>query len=134
MINEMIKSRDFWMPFAPSVLAERAADYYIKPKPMSAPHMIITFDSRPDRRDRFPAAQHPYDFTTRPNEVSAESNPDYHRLLKHYESLTGEGIILNTSFNIHGEPIVKSPEEALSVFLRSGLECLALGNVWLTKR
>ncbi|HKA45814.1 MAG TPA: carbamoyltransferase C-terminal domain-containing protein [Burkholderiales bacterium] len=133
IINEMIKCRDFWMPFAPSVLEERAADYYVKPKPMPAPHMIITFDSRPDRRDRFPAAQHPYDFTTRPNEVSATSNPDYYRLLKHYESITGEGIVLNTSFNIHGEPIAMTPEDCLSVFRRSGLECMVLGNFWLQK-
>jgi len=61
MINDMVKCRDFWMPFAPSVLAERAGDYYIKPKPMAAPYMVMAFDSRPETRQKFPAAQHPYD-------------------------------------------------------------------------
>jgi carbamoyltransferase len=133
-INEMIKGRDFWMPFAPSVLSERAHDYYVKPKPMEAPHMIITFESKPEARHHYPAAQHPYDFTTRPQEVSAKDNPDYYRLLKEYESLTGQGIILNTSFNLHGEPIVASPSDALAVFVRSGLQFLALGNAWITKK
>ena len=76
--------------------------------------MIITFESKPEARHHYPAAQHPYDFTTRPQEVSAIDNPDYYRLLKEYESLTGQGIILNTSFNLHGEPIVASPSDALS--------------------
>lgn len=132
-INEMIKGRDFWMPFAPSVLGDRASDYYVKPKDMPAPHMIVTFDSRPDRRDRFPAALHPYDHTTRPQEVYEDSNAEYWRLLKEYEARTGEAIILNTSFNLHGEPIVMSPADALSVFTRSGLRYLALGNVWVWK-
>jgi carbamoyltransferase len=116
------------------VLSERAHDYYMKPKPMDAPHMIITFESKPEARHHYPAALHPYDFTTRPQEVSARDNPDYYRLLKEYEALTGQGIILNTSFNLHGEPIVASPSDALRVFVQSGLQFLALGNAWITKR
>ena len=97
--------------------------------------MIITFESKPEARHHYPAAQHPYDFTTRPQEVSAKDNPDYYRLLKEYESLTGQGIILDLSpFNLHGEPIVASPSDALSVFVRSGLQFLALGNAWITKK
>jgi carbamoyltransferase len=133
VINDMIKNRDFWMPFAPAVLAERAEDYYVKPKPMPAPYMIIAFDSRADARHKYPAGQHPYDFTARPQEVSADWNPDLYRLLKHYEALTGEGIILNTSFNLHGSPIVYQPTDALDVFDRSGLQYLALGNWWISK-
>jgi len=133
LINDMIKSRDFWMPFAPSVLAERADDYYKKPKNMPAPYMIIAFDSIPNARHKSLAAQHPYDHSVRPQEVSADSNPDYYALLKSYESRTGEGIILNTSFNLHGYPVVYTPHDAIEVFEKSGLQYLALGNWWLWK-
>jgi carbamoyltransferase len=132
-INEMIKNRDFWMPFAPSVLAERASDYYEKPKPVSSPYMMFGFRSRPEKRAAFAAAQHPHDFTTRPHEVYEEHNADYYRLLKEYESRTGEGILLNTSFNLHGEPIVYRASDAVDVFLRSGLQYMALGNWWVEK-
>ncbi|HVO99150.1 MAG TPA: carbamoyltransferase C-terminal domain-containing protein [Bryobacteraceae bacterium] len=134
VINEMIKNRDFWMPFAPSVLAGRAGEYYVKPKPVASPYMMFGFHSRPERREAFAAAQHPYDFTTRPHEVFEDHNPDYHRLLKEYEACTGEGIILNTSFNLHGEPIVYRAADAVDVFLRSGLTAMALGNWWVEKR
>jgi carbamoyltransferase len=132
-INEMIKNRDFWMPFAPSVLANRADEYYVKPKPVSSPYMMFAFHSRPEKRSAFAAAQHPYDFTTRPHEVCAGHNADYHRLLKEYEARTGEGILLNTSFNLHGEPIVYRAADAVDVFLRSGLRHMALGNWWVEK-
>ena len=133
VINEMVKNRDFWMPFAPSVLAERADEYYAKPKPVASPYMMFAFPSRPEKRAAFVAAQHPYDFTTRPQEVTAEHNPDYYRLLKEYEARTGEGILLNTSFNLHGEPMVYRARDAVDVFLRSGLEYMALGNWWVEK-
>jgi carbamoyltransferase len=133
-INEMIKCRDFWMPFAPSVLEERSEDYFLKPKPMPAPHMIMTFDTREDKRPALAAAVHPYDFTGRPQEVSEQANADYYRLLKYFEEQTGEGIILNTSFNLHGEPVVCSPEDALRVFDLSGLQYLALDQVLLSKQ
>jgi carbamoyltransferase len=125
-INDMIKSRDFWMPFAPSVLAERAEEYAVKPKAMAAPYMIMAFDSTA-RRDEYRAATHPYDKTTRPQEVFEDWNPCYYRVLKSFEEATGRGIILNTSFNLHGYPIVYKPEEAVEVFLRSSLDALALG-------
>ena len=132
-INDMVKNRDFWMPFAPSVLAERATDYYLKPKAVASPYMMFAFRSRPEKRAAFAAAQHPHDFTTRPHEVSETHNPGYYRLLREYESLTGEGIVLNTSFNVHGEPIVYRAAEAVDVFLRTGLESMALSNWWVEK-
>jgi carbamoyltransferase len=132
-INTMVKNRDFWMPFAPSVLAERSGDYYEKPKPVASPYMMFGFRSRPEKRAAFSAAQHPYDFTTRPHEVIEKHNADYYRLLKEYELRTGEGILLNTSFNLHGEPIVYRASDAVEVFLRSGLNYMALGNWWVEK-
>lgn len=132
-LNQTIKRRDFWMPFAPSVLAERAQDYYDKPKPAASPYMMLAFRSKPERRAAFCAAQHPYDLSTRPHEVFESHNPGYHRLLKEFEARTGEGILLNTSFNLHGEPMVYSAADAVDVFLRSGLDRMALGNWWVEK-
>jgi carbamoyltransferase len=132
-INEMIKCRDFWMPFAPSVLAERSHEYFHKPKPFAAPFMIMAFDSREQKRADICAAIHPYDFTGRPQEVCEHANPDYYRLLKYFQEMTGAGLILNTSFNLHGEPVVCSPEDALKVFDQSGLQYLAMGSLLLSK-
>jgi carbamoyltransferase len=132
-INQAIKNRDFWMPFAPAVLAERASRYYEKPKPVDSPYMMFAFRTRPERRAALAGAQHPYDFTTRPQEVRAGHNPSFHRLLEEYESITGEAAVLNTSFNLHGEPIVYRASDAVDVFLRSGLEYMALANWWVEK-
>jgi carbamoyltransferase len=132
-INDAIKCRDFWMPFAPSVLAERADRYYEKPKGLASPYMMCAFRARPEKAASFAAAQHPYDQTTRAHEVNASHNPSYHRLLQEYESITGEAIVLNTSFNLHGEPIVYTAADAVDVLLRSGLEYLAVGNWWVEK-
>jgi carbamoyltransferase len=134
VINDMIKNRDFWMPFAPVVLEERASDYYIKPKPMPAPYMNIGFDTVPGARDKLVAVQHPYDHSVRPQEIAEPWNADFYGLLKHYEEITGEGVLLNTSFNLHGDPIVYRPGEALDVFIRTELQYLALGNWWIWKR
>ena len=132
-INRAIKNRDFWMPFAPAVLSSRAARYFEKPKPVDSPYMMLAFRTRPETRGVLAGAQHPYDSTARPQEVRAEHTPDFHRLLEEYEARTGEGAVLNTSFNLHGEPIVHSPRDAVDVFLRSGLEYMALGNWWVEK-
>ena len=128
-INEMIKSRDFWMPFAPAILEERASDYLVNPKGIEAPYMILSFDTTSLVNDLL-AAIHPYDLTARPQVVNNEWNPAFHRILKEFERLTGRGVILNTSFNLHGYPIVDSPEDAIDVLEKSGLKYLALGD-WL---
>jgi carbamoyltransferase len=133
IINQAIKNRDFWMPFAPAVLADRAARYYEKPKSVDSPHMMFAFRTKAERRAALAAVQHPYDFTTRPQEVRAEHNPDFHRLLEAYESITGEAAVLNTSLNIHGEPMVYRARDAVDVFLRSGLDRMALANWWVEK-
>ncbi len=132
-INQAIKSRDFWMPFAPAVLAERSQRYYEKPKPVDSPYMMYAFRTKPECRAALAGAEHPADGTTRPQEVRAEHNPDFHRLLEEYEARTGEAAVLNTSFNLHGLPIVYRARDAVDVFVRSGLEYLALGNWWVEK-
>ena len=134
VINEMIKCRDFWMPFAASILAQRSADYLNKRKPMAAPYMIMTFDTRPERRHEIAAGTHPFDHSCRPQEVNEQWNPGYYKLLKCFEDITGIGGILNTSFNLHGEPIVANARDALRVFDLSGLRHLALGATLVSKR
>jgi carbamoyltransferase len=129
IINEMIKMRDFWMPFAPSILAEYSDDYIVNPKKIQAPYMILAFDTKPGKLDKIIAATHPYDESCRPQLVDKAWNPDYHRLISYFKELTGEAAVLNTSFNLHGLPIVYKPAEALYVFDNSGLERLALGNL-----
>jgi carbamoyltransferase len=95
--------------------------------------MIIAFDST-ERVNEFRAACHPYDLTIRPHVDFREWNPSYYDLLEKFERLTGRGIILNTSFNLHGYPIVSRPEDALHVLDQSGLDWLAIGNYLLHKQ
>ncbi len=133
IINDMIKNRDFWMPFAPSLLQERADDYIVNPKQIEAPYMILAFDTT-DRVGDFIAAVHPYDLTARPQIVTNDFNLSYYRLLKFFEQITGRGAVLNTSFNLHGFPIVCSPEDAMEVFENSSLKYLALGNFLVQKQ
>ncbi|MFN2454882.1 MAG: carbamoyltransferase C-terminal domain-containing protein [Pyrinomonadaceae bacterium] len=132
VINDAIKSRDFWMPFAPSLLDRRAADYFVNPKNIPAPYMIMAFDSTAHVSE-FRAACHPYDLTIRPQVVYQDWNPSYYALLESFEKLTGRGIILNTSFNLHGYPIVSRPQDALEVLDKSGLDWLAIGNYLVHK-
>jgi len=132
VINEAIKARDFWMPFAASILAERSPDYLIDPKAVRSSYMILCFDTTA-RWKEIRAAIHPFDRSVRPQEVSADWNPSYHALLREFERLTGIGAVLNTSFNLHGYPIVSRPEDALDVFDRSGLTHLAIEN-WLVSK
>jgi carbamoyltransferase len=132
VINDMIKSRDFWMPFAPAILDERASDYIVNPKGLESPYMILSFDTT-ERRGDLRAAIHASDFTARPEVVYRDWNPSFHRVLKQYEARTGRGGLLNTSFNLHGFPIVNSPEDAVDVLERSGLRHLALGPYLVTK-
>jgi carbamoyltransferase len=131
IINDMIKSRDFWMPFAPAILAEDSDDYIHNPRGMRAPYMIMTFDTK--RPDDFPAAIQPYDRTARPQIVYREHNPELHRLISRFRDKTGRAVVLNTSFNLHGYPIVASAADALAVLDKSGLEHLAVGDYLISK-
>jgi carbamoyltransferase len=121
------------MPFACSVLAERAGDYILNPKSIPAPYLILTFDTT-ERAGEIAAGTHPYDHTVRPQVVEESWNPGYHALIRAFEAKTGIGALLNTSFNLHGYPIVNSPAEALDVMRRSGLKYLILGDTWVEKK
>jgi carbamoyltransferase len=125
-INTMIKMRDFWMPFAPSVLDSAAGEYFDDPKAVAPPFMTFAFPAANGRYADLAAASHPRDRTIRPQVVTAAANPDYHATISLYREKTGRGAILNTSFNLHGEPIVYTPQDALRVLSLSGLRHLAL--------
>jgi carbamoyltransferase len=133
-INRMIKNRDFWMPFAPTVLGERADDYLVNPKGLTSPYMMLAFATTPERRDEIAAAIHPHDATARAHILDEAWNPPYHRIIREFERRTGIGAVLNTSFNLHGEPLVASAEDAVDTFERSGLPHLALDRFLISKK
>ena len=133
-INRMIKNRDFWMPFAPSILREREGDYVVNPKGLASPYMMLAFATNPKRREEIVAALHPQDATARAHLVDEAWNPGYHRVLREFERRTGIGGVLNTSFNLHGEPLVGSPADAVDTFERSGLPHLALDRWVISKK
>ena len=133
-INKLVKMRDFWMPFAPSILAERENDYIINPKKIEARYMAVGFDSTPLAEKHIPAGLHPFDRTARPQIVNKTDNSSYHGLIKAFEELTGVGALMNTSFNIHGDPIVGSPYDAIDTFLRCGLHHLSIGSWLISKK
>jgi len=131
-INMMVKKRDFWMPFAPVMKKDRAHEYVQNPKNVDAPYMILTFNTT-DKFQELIAAVQQADLTARPQMITKEMNNRYYAILEEFENLTGRGVLLNTSFNLHGLPIVHGPKEAIEVFRDSGLNYLALGNYLLEK-
>jgi carbamoyltransferase len=133
VINRMIKKRDFWMPFAPVVLRRHAAAYFANPKSLPSPYMMNTFDSTDQRQD-FMAAVHNADLTARPQLVEDGQNPGYEAILERFGERTGRHVLLNTSFNLHGSPIVCCAADAMGVLLDSGLQRLILGPLLVTKR
>ena len=133
IINEKIKNRDFWMPFAPSILFEMSEKYIINKKNIFSPYMTVGFESTHDGSKDLQAAMHPADKTLRPQMVTKEMNPEYHRLLTSFYNLTGVGGVLNTSFNLHGFPIVNSANNAYNVFKKSGIDILAFDKFLISK-
>jgi len=125
-LNFAIKQRDFWMPFAPSILEEKANDYLIDAK--VSRYMVEAFDTR-EKADEIIVGLHQADRTCRPQTVN-EWNPKWRKTIESFQNLTKVSGIVNTSFNLHGHPIVGSPEIALETLQNSGLDGLALGN-WL---
>jgi len=134
IINEMIKNRDFWMPFAASILEEDEGRYIINPKKIPSDFMAITFNTTPSAQVDLIGSIHPYDKTSRPQIVKKMTNPGYHELISEFKRITGVGGILNTSFNLHGEPNVESPADAMHTFKNSGLNYMAIGSFLIAKK
>lgn len=129
-VNAAVKYRDPWRPFAPSMLADAADAYLIDP--FFSPFMVTTFMVRPERRSEIPSVVHA-DGSTRPQMVTREGNPRFYNLIEEFGAQTGTPILLNTSFNLKGEPIVRSPLDAIRTFFGSGLDVLVIGNFIVTK-
>ncbi len=129
ILNQRIKHRETYRPFAPSVLEEKASDIFERNEP--SPFMQLVYKVKESQRARIPAVTH-VDNTGRLQTVSAATNPRYHALISEFERQTGVPLMLNTSFNEH-EPIVASPDEALACYLKTRMDVLALGN-WLLQR
>ena len=125
ILNERVKHREPFRPFAPSVLEERAADWFDWDRP--SPFMLYVVPIRPDRRDRIPAVAH-VDGTARLQTVDRTSNPRYRALIEAFFERTGVPLVVNTSFNVMGEPIVCTPEEAVACFRSTGIDALVLGD------
>lgn len=130
-LNDRLDRSEF-MPFAPSVLAEKADEIFIGVEKArhTAEFMTVTFDTKPEWRERIQAVVH-VDGTARPQLVRADRNPLYHQLISAYYKLSGIPLVLNTSFNVHEEPIVCAPPEAIRAFVEKRVDCLAVGNYWL---
>lgn len=130
IINQKIKFRERFRPFAPSVLAEAIDEYFVGA--VHDPFMIQVYPVRPEKRDVIPAVTH-VDGSGRLQSVSQESNPRYWSLIRAFREATGVPVLLNTSFN-ENEPIVERPEQALDCFLRTDMDVLVMGSHMLTKR
>ena len=150
VMNLKIKHRESFRPFAPSVLVERVSDYFDLDRP--SPYMLIVADVQEHRRVPMSAAQQELfgidklnvsrssipavthvDYSARIQTVHAETNPRFHKLLCAFEARTGCAVLVNTSFNVRGEPIVCTPTEAYRCFMRTELDYLAIGNFLLSK-
>ena len=127
-INEAIKNRDFWMPFALSILSEEAENYIVNPKGFDSPHMTMSFDTKEDNYMKIKAGTHAYDMTIRPQMVRKETCPHYHELISEFFNITGIPALLNTSFNLHGKPIVNDINDAIETFRNSGLDHLFIND------
>ncbi|MDO8662397.1 MAG: carbamoyltransferase C-terminal domain-containing protein [Candidatus Omnitrophota bacterium] len=134
VINDIIKQRDFWMPFAPTILYEDCERYLYNPKNIYSPFMTIAFDTKPQAHKDLIAALHPADLTARPQMLKRSVNPDYYDIISEFKALTGIGGVLNTSFNLHGLPIVQSLPDILHLMKNSRLKYVALENLLLKKK
>ncbi|MDD5609838.1 MAG: carbamoyltransferase C-terminal domain-containing protein, partial [Ignavibacterium sp.] len=150
-MNLKIKFRESFRPFAPSVLEERISDYFEIDRP--SPYMLLVADVKKERqkkmseneqklfgidklnilRSDIPAVTH-IDYSARIQSVNKETNPRYHKVIKKLDEKYGCGVIVNTSFNVRGEPIVCAPQEAYTCFMRTDMDYLILGNFVLDKK
>jgi carbamoyltransferase len=134
VLNHLIKRRDFWMPFAPAMLASRQHDYLENPKGLRSPYMMLAFGSQAGTVHEFIAAVHGADRTCRAQLVPDELDSGLRDILQAYAARTGRAVLLNTSLNLHGEPIARTAQDAVRVFAQSGLRHLQLGPYLVHKQ
>jgi len=130
-LNERVKRREYFRPFAPSVLEERVSDFFEMPNNLNSPYMILSGEVKEEKRKIIPAVTHA-DNTARVHTVSSKINPKYWNLINEFEKITGVPVLLNTSFN-ENEPIVCTPKEAVDCFLRTDFDILSIGDFLVQK-
>jgi carbamoyltransferase len=129
-LNKRVKHRQAFRPFAPVVLAERAHEIFEEHR--ESPFMLLAERVRPHWRDKIPAVVH-VDGTARVQTVRQDQNERLYRLLKEFDAITGVPVLVNTSFNVKGEPIVETPEDAIHCFLTTGMDYLVLHDFLMAK-
>ena len=129
-VNNAVKFREWWRPFAPSLKKEAAPEYL--ESAYDSPFMILTAQVRPEKRGVIPSVTH-VDGSARPQTVEKEMNPLYYQLIDEFGKHTGVPVIMNTSFNLRGEAIVHTPTDALRTFFSSGMDALVLGSFLVEK-
>ncbi len=134
MINEAIKNRDFWMPFALTILADYVDGYLENPKGLESPYMTIGFETLDENYARIKAGTHPYDKTCRPQILQKQANPEYYDLINEFYKLTGTPGLLNTSLNLHGDPICSTLGDVKYTFKNSGLNYLYINDSILVRK
>lgn len=130
ILNREVKHREGFRPFAPTILEEEGADYFEDYYP--APFMLLVLPIKKEKQDVIPAVVH-VDETGRLQTLDGSANPEYRHLIEKFKELTGVPVVLNTSFNIRGEPIVMTPDDALKCYFFTGIDTLVLGNFVLEK-
>jgi carbamoyltransferase len=133
IINAKVKFREAFRPFAPAVLKEHAHEYFEMPKGMDAPYMLLVPNVRPEMRSVIPAVTH-QDGTARVQTVTEDTNPLFYRLIKKFGERTGVPVLINTSFNVRGEPIVCTPQDAYNTFVHTGIDALVIGRFLVTAK
>ncbi len=129
-VNNAVKFREWWRPFAPSLLSEVAGEYL--ESATDSPFMVLTAQVRPEKRSVIPSVTH-VDGSARPQTVERDVNPLYWRLIHEFGQRTGVPVVMNTSFNLRGEPIVSSPTDAIRTFFSSGMDALVIGSFVVEK-
>lgn len=134
IINLKVKHRELFRPFAPAILNSKTSKYFVADKniPVSGKYMLLVYPVTDLGNKKIPAAVH-VDGTGRLQIVERNENPKYYDLIKNYEKITGTPVIINTSFNVRGEPIVCTPTDAINCFLKTGIDYLIIDNFLVSK-
>ena len=134
IVNTKIKFREPFRPFAPSVLAEKVPEFFDIASPTAeslTQFMLLVTGVKGSRADEIPAVSHRQ--TARIQSVRSDVNPDFYELISRFDAVTGVPMLLNTSFNVRGEPIVSSPHDAIRTFVNSGIDTLIVGDYMVDK-
>ncbi len=133
-INRKIKSRDFWMPFAPSVNEEYASKYFYLKKGVDYTQMTVCVDSKEEYRKKISAVLHPSDYTARIHLVKKKNNTSYHDLIQKFYEKTNIGLILNTSLNLHGKPIARDIHDCMEILEKSDIDGIQIEDFLILKK